>query len=492
MLALGFVLAAAGLAASAPAATLPQPDPSLAYSVTFNGVTYVNKGLVGYGSISASALDQFGDTLGGLGSAIAISPKSFRRSGNRYAGALLMQPDRGHNTQGTVAYPARVQAFSFVFTPYYATANQTLAQGGTSLPLNYLGGQEYQDREVSPRLTTGLDPNGIRPAFGAVPELPIATSNLPYGNLTFDSEGIAFASDGSHWVSDEYGPAIYHVNLAGVLTGAILPPAAIVPMQNGKVNFTALVDPTTGRVANQGFEGLTITPDNTMLYTLLQSATVQDGGSSNTKGRYTRLLGYNIANVNKPALVEEYIVPLPTSSKGKVYAASEVAYVAPNTFLVLARDGNGDGDTGPSKYKSADLMSTAGATNIANTAYDSPATPAAPGGVLSSAITPATYQAFTTYINGTQLARFGLNNGATTSPAQIDGKWESLSLVSVLDPAYPDDYFLFTASDNDFITTNGTSGGVPYQDPYGSDVPTQVFVFRLTLPGANVATYTQA
>src|SRR5262245_15499701 len=34
-------------------------------------------------------------------------------------------------------------------------------------------------------------------------------------------------------------------------------------------------------------------------------------------------------------------------------------------------------------------------------------------------------------------------------------KWEGMSLVPALDPANPNDYFLFLANDNDFNTTNG-------------------------------------
>ncbi|THH07773.1 hypothetical protein EW146_g9208 [Bondarzewia mesenterica] len=50
------------------------------------------------------------------------------------------------------------------------------------------------------------------------------------------------------------------------------------------------------------------------------------------------------------------------------------------------------------------------------------------------------------------------------------------------DPESPDDYFLFTAADNDFITTHGISIGQPYDA--GLDNDNQFMVFRVTLPGA--------
>lgn len=40
----------------------------------------------------------------------------------------------------------------------------------------------------------------------------------------------------------------------------------------------------------------------------------------------------------------EWVVPLPTSKKGKTREASEVHYVSEGVFLVLSRDGNGHGD----------------------------------------------------------------------------------------------------------------------------------------------------
>lgn len=144
--------------------------------------------------------------------------------------------------------------------------------------------------------------------------------------LTSDQEGIAFLADGSFYVSDEYGPYIYRVSATGVFLGAIQPPRAIVPLDaNGDYFFTSDVnsscsdhdglvlilalwqaDPVTGRVANQGFEGLTLSPDQRSLYALLQSGTVQDGGSGDFRSRWTRLFHYDISNPASPTLVGEW------------------------------------------------------------------------------------------------------------------------------------------------------------------------------------------
>lgn len=65
-------------------------------------------------------------------------------------------------------------------------------------------------------------------------------------------------------------------------------------------------DPVTGRVANQGFEGLTISPDQKSLYAMLQSGTVQDGGTTDFRSRWTRIFHYDISDAANPALVGEW------------------------------------------------------------------------------------------------------------------------------------------------------------------------------------------
>lgn len=54
------------------------------------------------------------------------------------------------------------------------------------------------------------------------------------------------------WISDEYGPYVYRLTPTGQLIQTLSPPAAILPMVNGKLNFTSETDPETGRAGNQG------------------------------------------------------------------------------------------------------------------------------------------------------------------------------------------------------------------------------------------------
>lgn len=63
---------------------------------TCGGTTYRYTGLQGYGFIPSNATDKYGDTIGGIGSSIAIEKSSWRKtSHDAYSGTLYAIPDRG-------------------------------------------------------------------------------------------------------------------------------------------------------------------------------------------------------------------------------------------------------------------------------------------------------------------------------------------------------------------------------------------------------------
>lgn len=454
--------------------------------VKVNGVKYTNKGLVAFGQLPANALDVTGDTLGGLGSAMALKPGSWQKLTNgSFAGTLYVHPDRGYNIDKTVDYQARHHTIDFVLTPYEKKKKLTFEDAQATLQVAYTGTILKTERDG--KKTTGLDAAAIRDASGIDPQLPIAS--MSDDRLSLDVEGMVANADGSFWISDEYGPYIYLFTAKGALLHAITPPAAVLPMRDGEIDFTSVEDPDSGRAANQGLENLTIDPATQTLYAMLQSATIQDGGNDDETSRYARLLAYDVSGVSTAdgsgdsAYVGEWVVELPVSnSKGKTRAASEIHFLNDGVFLVLSRDGKGGGDDDTeSKYKNIAIFSISDATNISNSKFDDPANPIANGGNLDKSISPAEVTDFIDMIDDDELARFGLHNGDDADDTLIASKWESLAIVSVSDEESPDDYFIFTAADNDFITTDGISVGQQYDA--GADVANQFMVFRATLPG---------
>lgn len=473
---------------SAPVAALAEN------SVTVGGATLVNKGLVAVGRIPANQRDKFGETFGS-GSGMSIDAKSWvRNADGTYKGSLWLLPDRGYNVEGTTDYRPRLNTIDVQLAPVAPGATPPAGKEQSGLEVKLADTMLLTDNKGAD--ATGLDPaGGTRQAEGTMPLLPQA----PNGKLSLDNEAIARLADGTMFISDEYGPYIYRFSADGRMTSATQPPAALLPMRNGAVNFASNnpgpgesapdpKDPTSGRQNNQGLEGMSLTPDGKFLIAVLQSATRQDGGDSGSTRQNTRALVYDAADPANLKLVHEYIVPLPvfTNDKGKtaVAAQSEIVALSPTSFLMLARDSNnGYGLKGEkSLYRSINVVDISAATDIAGSQFDANK-PVAPKGVLDSSVKPAAVSQLIDINDSANLARFGLHNGAPNDRNNLSEKWEAMSLVSVLDPKQPDDYFLFVANDNDFLTQDGYQVGAAYKAEGGADVDTMFQVYQVTIPG---------
>ena len=488
---------------------------SISSQIDCNGKTYTYHQLAGYGLVPSRSRDKFGDTLGGFGSSIAIDSTSWKKAGtNSYSGTLWGLPDRGWNTNGTLNYQNRLHKFDIVLN--LASNSSDSGPSAPNLHLTYQDSILFTGPDGQP--TTSLDPSFTGPYlnYPGFPELPSATypgdgfggSGSGGKRISVDSEGIVLGLNGTFWVSDEYGPYIYQLSARGQIIQAIRPPDAFIPHRNGTASFSAdspplydadlepiPADTTTGRNNNQGLEGLTASPDGKRLYALLQSALDQEGGPDNPYRRQSRLLVYDISQPLVADYIHEYVVTLPLNGK-KVAAQSEIQYISDTQFLILARDsGNGRGqgdinssDNSESKYRHADIFDISSATDIhgGNESYDAVnGSIASSKGVLNDGIKSATYCSFLDYNNNTELARFNLHNGGKQNLTLLNEKWESLALVPV-DPerADSDQFFLFSISDNDFITQEGYQnfGEFKYQDATGFDLDNQVLVFKVTIP----------
>ena len=470
----------------------PAPAARGGETVVIGDLTFVNQALVGVGRLPADLRDKFGETFGS-GSAIAVDPKSWVRTPAGYQGTFYMLPDRGFNVTGTSDYRARINKLFITFKPLGDPTAAPVAERQNSVAATLTDTILLTD--AAGQSLTGLDPDGIRRAANGFPDLPQASN----GRVSIDSESLALLPDGGFFIGDEYGPYIYRFSPTGRLLAAIRPPEAFLPKRKGKEHFASNnpgpggrapepPDPETGRANNQGFEGLTLTPPaGKFLVAALQSATRQDGGASPETRRYSRLVYYDVADREHPRLVREYVVPLPlfetADGQRRVAAQSELLALDETFFLLLCRDsGNGYGTGGAtSRYRSIDLLDTSRATNIAGSRYDG-TVPVAPNGKLVNGVVPATLTRYIDINETAELRKFGLHNGEPNDRNNLSEKWEGMALAPALDPANPNDYFLFVTNDNDFITQNGYQAGTPYKDASGVEVDTMILVYRITLP----------
>ncbi|KAF7167023.1 hypothetical protein CNMCM5623_000497 [Aspergillus felis] len=359
--------------------------------------------------------------------------------------------------------------------------------------------------------TTSLDPDATGfIQLDGFPPLPRATyegdgfgsPGVRNARVAMDCEGLVLDADGSFWISDEYGPYIYKFSEQGKMIHALQPPPAFLPLRNGTVSFSGAeppmfqrdrvpipLNPTAGRANNQGFEGLTASPDGKTIYAMMQSAMNQEGGPKKKFRRQARLLVYDISGQN-PALSHEYVVTLPlydTGDKLEATSQSEIHQLSNGHFLVLARDsgfGRGEEET-ESKYRHVDIMSIDRATDIAGGEHDRVnGSIASDKGILDHNLTNATYCPFLDFNIESELREFGLHNGGQQDDLLLNEKWESLSLVPIdqVDSNGNPEYFLFSFSDNDFKTQDGFQnfGQFRFSDKTGYNIDTQILVFRIS------------
>jgi len=475
------VLAFMLLASAAPFA----PSPSLSADAIA-----ASKGLVAVGRMPAALRDKFGETFGS-GSGMTINRATWKRVGDAYEGEIYLLPDRGYNVEGTADYSARLNRLSLKISPVAPGARP--AAGTEQKGVQATIADTIMLTEANGKPLTGLDPTQVRAATGGFPALPQTEG----GKISLDPEAVVYMPDGSFFISDEYTPGIFRFSADGKLLGVTRPPEAFTPMRKGEVNFSSNNpgvnakapkpgNPEHGRQNNQGLEGLSLSVDGKTLTAVLQSATRQDGGDAPATRRHTRALVYDIADPANLKLLREHVVPLPVFQDGEgktlVAAQSELLAIDADQFLMISRDSNnGQGVKGStSRYRAIDILDLHGATNIAGTEFDG-AKAVAPDGVLDASVKPATLRPFIDINDNAQLNRFGLHNGEPNDANNLSEKWEAMGLVSVMDPAAPDDYLLLVANDNDFLTRDGFQVGAKYDAE--ADVDTMILVYRVTLPG---------
>lgn len=68
---------------------------------TCDGKQFTYQSLAGYGLIPSNARDKYGDTIGGIGSSIALDRASWKKAkSGSYTGILWALPDRGWYVNG--------------------------------------------------------------------------------------------------------------------------------------------------------------------------------------------------------------------------------------------------------------------------------------------------------------------------------------------------------------------------------------------------------
>ena len=140
-----------------------------------------------------------------------------------------------------------------------------------------------------------------------------------------DGEGLVALSDGTFWVSDEYGPHIVHFDAEGQEIDRINPFAA-----DARVS-TSLPAEFGNRRANRGMEGLAITPDEKTLIGIMQS-TMYNPDKSVKDLDLTRIVTIDIESGE----ISQYLYRQEKNQNSN----SEIVALSDTDFLVIERDGS--------------------------------------------------------------------------------------------------------------------------------------------------------
>ena len=284
--------------------------------------------------------------LGGLSDlALVISDLTVHKDGEV---TLQLLTDRGPTSKKkTVAGKRRVfhnPAFvptllRFSLRGYRQSAGR---QGSNQLMLAELA--QMNLRCPTGAIVTGR-PSGL-PGDETVYE-PTGQKPLPFDANGVDSEGVVVCSDGSFWLTEESLPSILRVTAEGTVVCRYVPQGVSLPAAETEV-VCCLPARYTSRQPNRGFEAVAISPDESTLWTMLQSPLVTPNAQGSPAPGVIRLLAFD---TQKREPVSEYLYRLgdPTDplyeqgaaipEDGKLCA---MAALDASTLLVLEQSDDGD------------------------------------------------------------------------------------------------------------------------------------------------------
>jgi hypothetical protein len=271
---------------------------------------------------------------GGYGSAVAVDPRD--------PSIFYVMTDRGPNVTTGVT-----NQLLFPLPTFGPVIGRFQLVGDSLRRLSTI-----EMRTATGGRITGL-PNPV--GTGATGETAVGVGGTPLGTDPdgLDAEGLAVASDGSFWVSDEYGPHIVHFDA----TGRTL--ERINPFGSG-VGGRRLPRVLALRRPNRGMEGLTLTPDGRTLVGMMQSPLDNPSAAIGRLSNALRIITFDVAS----GATRQYIYE--TDAVGLL--SSEILALSNTSFLVLERDGNFQGGAPTSTSKRVYRIDLAGATDVSDPA----------------------------------------------------------------------------------------------------------------------------
>ena len=259
--------------------------------------------------------------------------------------------DRGPNGQVKVGKQRR-RTFP---VPEYNPVIYKLSAQGNSLQIL----QEIPIRTRKGQPVTGLSNTD----HDEVPYTYDGQTRLELNPNGLDPEGLARASDGTFWVCDEYSPSVAHITAEGTLVRRLVPEGMTLTADTDVRPVLPAI--YAKRRLNRGFEGVTLSSDDTRLFIVLQSPL---DFPTKKIGRTSRMMRLLVVDTQKLMPVAEYVYVAESASsfgetkQGKM-KVGDIAFINPTTLLLCERTDK------VARIYQVDLSS---ATNILGTHWSDP------------------------------------------------------------------------------------------------------------------------
>ncbi|MDN4501156.1 esterase-like activity of phytase family protein [Alteromonadaceae bacterium BrNp21-10] len=150
------------------------------------------------------------------------------------------------------------------------------------------------------------------------------TNPIKLDNYGLDGEGLVALSDGTFWVSDEYGPHMVHFDAEGKEIGRIN------AFADDQRNVFTLPAEFANRRANRGMEGLAVTPDEKTLVGIMQS-TMHNPSGAVKNNKLVRIVTVNLDD----GAVSQFLYKQELNQNSQ----SGIVALSATEFVVIERDG---------------------------------------------------------------------------------------------------------------------------------------------------------
>lgn len=166
------------------------------------------------------------------------------------------------------------------------------------------------------------------------PTFDLSGHVLPADPAGVDTEGVAALPDGTFWVCEEYGPSLMRIDADGRVVRRWTPAGHTLPGAED-----VLPEKARRRRLNRGFEGVTVSGDDAVIYVVFQSALEGEPRERTAIWKLDAATGALLAEYDYPFdRPDTFTADVAAGEAGaKDLKVCDLAWIGPDRILVLER-----------------------------------------------------------------------------------------------------------------------------------------------------------